>query len=67
MTSTAKLLAFDDDKDTAIFQLKNGKVFACPSDYIIAAAHHDSLTKQVRQLSLPHNYSQPQIEVQNDS
>ena len=34
MTSNAELVAFDDDKDKAILQFKNGKVFTCPSRYV---------------------------------
>ena len=34
MTSSAKLIAFDDDRDEAILEFSDGKIFACPTDYI---------------------------------
>ena len=34
MTSNATLIAFDDDKDQAILKYSNGKIFACPIDYV---------------------------------
>jgi len=34
MTSNAQLIAFDDEENAAILKFKNGKLFACPSDYV---------------------------------
>jgi len=34
MTSNAELIAFNDDQDQAILKYRNGKIFACPGDYI---------------------------------
>ena len=37
MTSNAKLVAFDDDRDEAILEFVDGKTFACPTNYITVA------------------------------
>ena len=34
MTSNAKLIAFDDLQNKAILKFENGKLFACPSDFV---------------------------------
>ena len=42
MTSNAKLVAFDDDKDKAILRYENGKIFSCPSDYVTVEVYETS-------------------------
>ena len=42
MILSAKLIAFDDEKDEAIVELENGKKFAFPSEYITTATNQKS-------------------------
>ena len=45
MTSNAKLIAFDDDRDEAILEFSDGRIFACPTDYV-------TITQVMRKMSL---------------